>query len=131
MEGKKPAKAEHIPLSPQLPAKQNLHSASVMQTSTSRAAPNEQNKTNNLKKSLMAAPRALLNKEGILKAEDCITTESLYTAFKVLHKKFRSQVPPEVQKVMIAFLASLGVLMAEKNMELDPGVMVTGTICLT
>lgn len=123
MEGKKPAKAERVPpLSPQPPAKRNLRSASATQNSASGAAPNEQNKTNNLKKSLMAAPRALLDKEGILKAEDRITAESLFTAFKVMHEKYRSKVPPEVQKVMIAFLASLGVLAAEKNAELDSGM---------
>ena len=78
MEDKKPAKAEQIPpLSPQPPTKCNLCSASAAQATASRTAPTEQSKTNNLKKSLMVAPRALLDKEGILKAEDRITAESL------------------------------------------------------
>ena len=78
MEDKKPAKAEQIPpLPPQPPTKCNLCSASAAQATANRTAPTEQSKTNNLKKSLMVAPRALLDKEGILKAEDHITAESL------------------------------------------------------
>ena len=123
MEDKKPAKAERIPpLPPQPPTKRNLRSASAAQATASGSAPTEQNKTDNLRKSLMAAPRALLDKEGILKAEDRITAESLFMALKVIKEKYSSKMPTDVQKIMIAFLASLGVLAAEKNAERDPSM---------
>lgn len=66
-----------------------------------------------------------MDKEGILKAEDRITAESLYTALKVIHEKYNSKLAPEVlvQKIMIAFHAALGVLAAEKNAEQDPGMV--------
>ena len=123
MEDKKPAKAERIPpLPPQPPTKRNLRSASAAQATASRSAPTEQNKTDNLKKSLMATPRALPDKEGILKAEDRITAESLFMALKVIKEKYSSKMPTDVQKIMIAFLASLGVLAVEKNAERDPSM---------
>jgi hypothetical protein len=42
--------------------------------------PSDQEKLN--KKSFLAAPRALMDKEGFLKMEERITAESLYTAYK-------------------------------------------------
>ena len=71
------------PLPPQPPAKRNLRSTSAAQATASRVAPTEQNKTSDLRKSLMAAPRALLDNEGILKVEERITAESLYNALNV------------------------------------------------
>ena len=124
MEDKKPAKAERVPpLPPQPPAKRNLRSTSAAQATASRVAPTEQNKTSDLRKSLMAAPRALLDNEGILKAEERITAESLYNALKVIREKYNSKMSSEVQKIMVAFHASLGVLAAEKNAEQDPSIM--------
>ena len=70
----------------------------------------------------MAAPRALLDKEGIHKVEDCITAESLFSAHKLIYERYYARLPSDTQKIMVAFHASLGVLVAEQNAEQDLGM---------
>jgi hypothetical protein len=93
MNGKKPVKAEHDnPLPPLPAAKRTLHSALTAQMQDTDSAPTEQEKLN--KKSFLAAPRALMDKEGFLKMEEQITAESLYTAYKLIFERYSMKLPP-------------------------------------
>lgn len=124
MDDKKPAKAErNTPLPPLPPAKRALRSSTVAQAPAgSGIVPPDQSRTTTLRKSLMAAPRALLDKEGIHKVEDCITAESLFSAHKSIYERYYARLPSDTQKIMVAFHASLGVLVAEQNAEQDLGM---------
>jgi hypothetical protein len=119
MNGKKPAKAEHNNPPPPLPAaKRTCCSVMTVHMQGTDLVPIEQEKLN--KKSFLAAPRALLDKEGFLKMEEQLTAESLYTVYKLIFDRYSTRLPSDTHKVMLAFKAFLGVFTAEKNMEKAP-----------
>jgi hypothetical protein len=118
MSGKKPAKAEHDNPPPQLAAKRTLCSVTTAQINVTDPVPSDQEKVS--KKSLLAAPRALMDKEGFLKTEERITAESLYTAYKLIFERYSTKMPPDTHKIMLAFKAFLGVFTAEQNTEKSP-----------
>jgi hypothetical protein len=113
MSGKKPVKAEHDNPPPLLAAKRTLRSAMTAQINVTDPVPSDQEKLN--KKSFLAAPRALMDKEGFLKMEERITAESLYTAYKLIFERYGKKLPPDAHKIMLAFKAFLGVFAAEQN----------------
>ena len=115
MDDKKSAKAERTTQAPP-PAKRALRSASAAVTET--VAP-EQKKQN--RKSILATPRALLDKEGFLKQDERITVDSLYDAFKLMHDRYKTKLPADTNNAMIAFKLVLGVLAVDQRNE-DSGM---------
>ena len=72
------------------------------------------------KKALLAQTRVLMDKQGFLKQEECITISSLYNTFKVMDNRFKPKLPAEAQKLMLTFKVLLGVLVVEQNKVQDP-----------
>ena len=79
----------------------------------------EQKKQN--RKSILATPRALLDKEGFLKQDERIMVDSLYDAFKLMHDRYKTKMSANTNNAMIAFKLVLGVLAVDQRNE-DSGM---------
>jgi hypothetical protein len=113
MDDKKLAQAERV--IPPSGTRQTLHSATATQGSSKDIAAPEQKKSQ--QKAMLAAQRALLDKEGFLKTEEDLTATSLYTAYKLIFDRYLAKTPSDTQKVMLAFKAALAMYAAEKISE--------------
>ena len=115
MDDKKSAKAERTTQAP-THAKRALRSASAAVTETVASKQKKQNG-----KSILAAPRALLEKEGFLKQDELIMVDTLFDAFKLMHDRFKTKLSPKTNNAMIAFKMMLGVLAVDQRNE-DTGM---------
>ena len=107
MDIKKSMKAKAEPITsppPPQPVKQMLWSASALVVP---AAPIVDSATTAQKqpdkKALLAQTRVLMDKQGFLKQEECITVSSLYNTFKLMDNRFKPKLPAEAQKLMLTF----------------------------
>jgi hypothetical protein len=113
MDDKKLVQAERV--IPPSGTRRTLRSATATQASSKDIAAPEQKKSQ--QKAMLAAQRALLDKEGFLKTEEDLTATSLYTAYKLIFDRYLAKTPSDTQKVMLAFKAALAMYAAEKNSE--------------
>ena len=123
MDDKKSTKAECNKPPTLPPVKRALRSTSaavMLAMPAATAAPVEQNQPS--KELLMKAMRAMLDKEGLLKQEECITVGSLYDTFKLIHDRYNAKIPSDVQKTMLTFKVLLGMLTAQQQQEQDIGM---------
>ena len=112
MDDKKSAKAERAAQAP----KRALRSASATVAVTAASEQKQHDKI-----ALRTAPRALLQKEGFLKADQHITVDSLYDAFKLIHERYKAKLQPEISNTLVAFMMTLGVLSVDQRKE-DSGM---------
>ena len=118
MDDKKPAKAERDTPPPQT-VKRALRSASATVAPVAAPAPTQKQVP---KKSILAATRETLDKEGILKKEERITVSTLLDAFKLIQERYNAKMPSDAQKVMTAFKVAMGVLVIEQKADQNPNM---------
>ena len=117
MDNKKSAKAEKANLPPA--AKRALRSTSATVALMAATAPAQKQSS---RKTLLVATREQLDKEGFLKLDEHITVSSLLEAFRLIHERYNTKMPPKVQKTMMAFKMALWVLVVEQRVEPDPNM---------
>ena len=115
MDDKKSAKAERSSQA-QPHTKRALRSTAA---TTAETAASEQKQPN--KKDTLSMPRALLDKEGFLKADQLITAGTLFEAFRLIHDRYKAKLHADANNMLVAFKMLLGALAFDQQKE-DAGM---------